>query len=106
MSTLFLRGPRRPITALTVTMLVALALVGLLVANAQPIHSHAGAQTGLYDAQCPLAALAAVHVAGPLASPAPSGWIALAALVLLAPGDHAAQDSLGRPAQPRAPPTC
>ena len=105
MSTLLLRGTRRPVTALTVAMLVVLASLGLLIADIQPIHSHQAGQTSLYDAQCPLAALAAVHVDGPLPGPTTSGWVELAALGVVVASYRATPDSLLRLAQSRAPPT-
>ena len=50
--------------------LIALALaLGLLalafaVEGSQPSHSHAGGRVGLYNAECPLAELSAVHTVG------------------------------------------
>lgn len=104
MSSLLLHRTRRPVTAISLVVLVGLASLGLLLPDVQPIHNHQAGQTGLYDAQCPLAALAAVHVTGPLPIPTTSGWVELATLGVVVAGGRATPDCLLRPAQPRAPP--
>jgi hypothetical protein len=73
-----------------IILLLGLLVVAFAVEGSQPSHSHADGRIGLYNAECPLAELSAVHTAGwapePLAvaSPEPvalpiavksSGWV-------------------------------
>ena len=82
--------------AATVMLLAALAFA-FAVEGSQPTHSHEDGRLGLYNAECPLAELAAVHAAGwapepcTIASPAPavlavavssSGWASSPSLSL------------------------
>ena len=70
-------------------MLLAVLAFAFAVEGSQPTHSHEDGRLGLYNAECPLAELAAVHPAGwapepfTIGSPAPmvlavavssSGW--------------------------------
>ena len=45
-------------------MLVAVLAFAFAVEGSQPTHSHEDGRLGLYNAECPLAELAAVHPAG------------------------------------------
>jgi len=73
-----------------VVLLVGLLAVAFAVEGSQPSHSHADGRVGLYNAECPLAELSAIHMAGwapeplTIASPQPvalqvavtsSGWV-------------------------------
>jgi hypothetical protein len=68
---------RRPATRVPVLLLLALLSIALVLVGTEPMHSHEDGQLGLYNAECPLAELAAVHINGwastpvTLASPAP-----------------------------------
>jgi hypothetical protein len=80
------RGCHRAATVL----LLALLAVAFAVEGSQPTHSHGDGRLALYNAECPLAELSAVHTAGwapeptTIASPEPvalpiavasSGWV-------------------------------
>jgi hypothetical protein len=73
-----------------IVLLLALLAVAVAVEGSQPSHSHEDGRLGLYNAECPLAELSAVHTAGwapepfTIASPEPvalpiavtsSGWV-------------------------------
>jgi len=73
-----------------IVLLLALLAVAFAVEGSQPSHSHEDGRLGLYNAECPLAELSAVHTAGwapePLAIAVPaqavlavavtsSGWV-------------------------------
>ena len=73
-----------------IVLLMALLAVAFAVEGSQPSHSHEDGRLGLYNAECPLAELSAVHTAGwapePLAIASPeqvglpiavrsSGWV-------------------------------
>jgi hypothetical protein len=47
-----------------IVLLVALLTVAFAVEGSQPSHSHEDGRLGLYNAECPLAELSAVHTAG------------------------------------------
>lgn len=60
-----------------IIVLLGLLVVAFAVEGSQPNHSHGDGRLALYNAECPLAELSAVHTAGwapeplALASPAP-----------------------------------
>ncbi|HEV2055027.1 MAG TPA: hypothetical protein VGV06_07630 [Methylomirabilota bacterium] len=73
-----------------IVLLLALLALTFAVEGSQPSHSHEDGRLGLYNAECPLAELSAVHTAGwapePLAIASPelvalpiavtsSGWV-------------------------------
>ena len=73
-----------------IVLLLTLLAVAFAVEGSQPTHSHEDGRLGLYNAECPLAELSAVHTAGwapeplTIASPEPvalsiavtsSGWV-------------------------------
>jgi hypothetical protein len=68
---------KRPATRLAVLLLLALVSFALVLEGSQPTHSHQGGRPGLYNAECPLAELSAVHINGwaparvTISSPAP-----------------------------------
>jgi hypothetical protein len=68
---------RRPAARVSVLLLLALVSLALVLVGTEPMHSHEDGQLGLYNAECPLAELAALHINGwasspvTIASPAP-----------------------------------
>ena len=73
-----------------IVLLLGLLALAFAVEGSQPSHSHEDGRLGLYNAECPLAELSAVHTAGwapeplAIASPEPvalsiavasSGWV-------------------------------
>jgi len=69
-------------------LLVALA-VALPMEGSQPFHSHATGTAGIYNGDCPLAALAAFHGIGlPAATPAAAWGLLVAGAATLASGDR------------------
>jgi hypothetical protein len=73
-----------------IVLLLGLLAVAFAAEGSQPSHSHEDGRLGLYNAECPLAELSAVHTAGwapeplTIASPEPvalpiavtsSGWV-------------------------------
>jgi uncharacterized membrane protein YphA (DoxX/SURF4 family) len=59
-------------------LLVALA-VALPMEGSQPFHSHEAGTTGIYNGDCPLAALAAFHGIGLPATTPATAWVLLVA---------------------------
>src|SRR5215470_14675212 len=59
---------------MVILLLVALLSCAMALAGMQPVHSHENGRLGLYNAECPLAQLGAVHADGwaPPSSTAPS----------------------------------
>ena len=47
-----------------IVLLLGLLALAFAVEGSQPSHSHADGRLGLYNAECPLAELSAVHTAG------------------------------------------
>jgi len=47
-----------------IVLLLALLVVAFAVEGSQPTHSHEDGRLGLYNAECPLAELSAIHTAG------------------------------------------
>jgi hypothetical protein len=86
-----------------IAFLLLLAL-GFVFEGAEPAHTHDDGQLAFYNAECPLAALSAVHAVATGPGTPTSGWVAQVALVafILAPGPAAS--SFLRFAHPRAPP--
>ena len=85
-----MKNPRRLRHRAVIVLLVALLVVAFGVEGSQPSHSHEDGRLGLYNAECPLAELSAVHTTGwapepfTIASPEPvalpiavtsSGWV-------------------------------
>jgi hypothetical protein len=59
-----MKRPRFGSHRVVIVLLLALLAFGLAVEGSQPTHSHEDGRVGLYNAECPLAELAAVHPAG------------------------------------------
>jgi len=85
-----MKSPRPGSHRAAIILLLALLAVAFAVEGSQPAHSHEDGLLGLYNTQCPLAELSAVHTAGwapepiTIASPEPvalpiavtsSGWV-------------------------------
>jgi len=60
-------------------VLVILAALSLIAGGIQPGHAHARTTAGIYNAECPLAALAAFHGSSLLSKPLTLAWIILVA---------------------------
>jgi hypothetical protein len=63
-----------------VLLLLALVSLALVLEASQPTHSHEDERPGLYNAECPLAEVSAVHLNGWVPAPA---TIASPALIVL-----------------------
>ena len=89
---------------MVILLLVALLSFAMALAGMQPVHSHENGRLGLYNAECPLAQLGAVHADGwaPPSPAIPSPSLGSLHIALVAPGW-----APGPPAclaDPRAPP--
>jgi len=85
-------------------VLVVLAAFSLIVEGSQPGHAHAGTTAGIYNAECPLAALAAFHGSSLPSGPLTSAWIVLVAgVIAIALGERNPASPI-RLTDPRAPP--
>jgi len=104
MSSAVLRSSKRLAARTTVILLVALVSLAFGVEGSQPLHSHSDGHPGLYNTECPLAALAAVHAAGALPVASASGWVGLIGLGTILATSRAAAAPLQSSASPRAPP--
>jgi len=104
MSTSIFLLSKRTAARATVLVLLALLSLALGVEGSQPVHSHEDGGLGLYNAECPLAVLAAVHTAGALPTAPASAGIVLIGLGTI----FAASRDIANPppssASPRAPP--
>ena len=84
-------------------LLLALALALPLEGN-PPFHSHKAGTAGVYNADCPLAALAACHSVGLVVATPPPAWVLLlAGAAMLAIGARLFA-RIARHTDPRAPP--
>jgi hypothetical protein len=59
-----MKRPRSGIHRSAIVLLLVLLATGFAVEGSQPGHSHEDGRLGLYNAECPLAELAAVHSEG------------------------------------------
>jgi len=71
-----------------ILLLVALLSCAMALAGLQPVHSHENGRLGLYNAECPLAQLGAVHADGwaPPSSAVPSPTLGNLHVADAAPG--------------------
>ncbi len=95
---------KRSASRAAVLLLLALVSLALGVEGSQPIHSHEDGGLGLYNADCPLAVLAAVHTAGALPAAPASAGIVLIGLGTILVGSSSIATALPSSASPRAPP--
>jgi hypothetical protein len=83
--------------------LVFVALV-LLAQTAVPAHVHSDGEPGIYNSQCPLAALATTQREGPVPAVSVAGWVAAVAPLLVFASATCTPDSPFDLASSRAPP--
>jgi hypothetical protein len=95
------RGPLRAVAYLSLLALIALAFA---VEGSQPVHTHDASTGAIFNTDCPLAALAAVHGASPLPGSPPAAWIALVATALSVATPEHSPTSPVRHTDSRAPP--
>jgi len=84
-------------------LLVFVALV-LLAQTTLPAHVHSDGEPGIYNAQCPLAALATTQREGPVSAVSVASWVALATPLLVSTPATCTPASPFDPATSRAPP--
>ena len=88
----------------SVTALFVLAALALLAETSVPAHIHSNGEPGIYNAQCPLAALATIQREGPLSAVSVAVWVMLVApLLVFNPATYTPDSPLDF-AAPRAPP--
>jgi hypothetical protein len=95
-------APRRRPVGLVALLLVA--SLSLLVEGSTPLHVHESGTAGLYNAECPLAALAAVHPPSLLPDSQAATWVLLASGIVLACRSQRPAEARSRHSGPRAPP--
>jgi hypothetical protein len=101
---LFFRRFRHHSGRVSVTALFVLAALALLAETSAPAHVHSDGEPGIYNAQCPLAALATIQREGPLPAVSVAVWVTLVApLLVFSPATYTPDSSLDL-AAPRAPP--
>jgi len=69
MNAMHIRSASSRATWLVLVLLLPLLTLGFVLEGSQPSHSHDDGQLGLYNAECPLAELSAVHAVGRLPDP-------------------------------------
>ncbi len=84
-------------------LLVFVALV-LLAQTVVPAHLHSDGEPSIYNAQCPLAALATTQREGPVSAVSVAGWVAVVAPLLVFASATCTPDSPFDLASSRAPP--
>jgi hypothetical protein len=88
----------------SLTALLLLCALALLTQNSLPAHVHSDGEPGIYNSECPLAALATTQREGLVPSVSVAGWVALVAPIpVFAPASYTL-DSPFDLAAPRAPP--
>ena len=85
-------------------VLVLLVALSLIAGGTQLGHAHAGTTAGIYNAECPLAAVAAFHGSSLPSRPLTSAWIVLVAGVVAIAHSERHPVSPTRLTDPRAPP--
>ena len=84
-------------------LLVFIALV-LLAQTAVPAHVHSDGEPGIYNSQCPLAALATTQREGPVSAVSVAGWVAVVTPLVVFASATCTPDSPFDLASSRAPP--
>ena len=87
-----------------IVLLVALLSFAFALEGSLPGHTHENGRLGLYNAECPLAVLAAVHTAGALPTAPASAGIVLIGLGTIFAASRDIANPLPSSASPRAPP--
>ena len=88
----------------SVTAFLVFVAVVLLAQTAVPTHGHSDGEPGIYNAQCPLAALATTQREGPVSAVSVAGWVAVVAPLLVFASATCTLDSPLDLASSRAPP--
>jgi hypothetical protein len=88
----------------SLTALLVFVALGLLAQTAVPTHVHSDGEPGIYNAQCPLAALATTQREGPVSAVSVAGWVAVVAPLLVIGSATCTPDSPFDLAASRAPP--
>jgi hypothetical protein len=66
MNATHIRSASKRVTWLVLALLLPLLALAFVLEGSQPSHSHGDGQLGLYNADCPLAELSAIHAVGRL----------------------------------------
>jgi hypothetical protein len=91
-------------TWLVLALLVPLLSLAFVVEGSQPAHSHDDGQPGLYNAECPLAEVSAIHAVGQLPNlHGIASFTVLVGLIVSMPFGWVPSPSF-RVTEPRAPP--
>jgi hypothetical protein len=98
------RLSRLSASGVAVLLLVALLALALGIEGSQPFHSHEDGHSGIYNSECPLASLAAIHTEGPVPGVDAAGWVPLLPLEIEPATSRGIDLQLVRSAQSRAPP--
>jgi hypothetical protein len=88
----------------SLTALLLLVALALLAQTSVPAHVHSDGEPGIYNARCPLAALAATQREGPVSAVSVAGWVAVVAPLLVSTPTTCTPDSPFDLATSRAPP--
>ena len=88
----------------SLTALLVLVALALLVQTSVPAHVHSDGEPGIYNSQCPLAALATTQREGPVSAVSVAGWVAVVAPLLVFASATCTPDSPFDLASSRAPP--
>src|SRR5438093_8811366 len=88
----------------SLTRLLSSVAPGLPAHLAVPTHGHSDGEPGIYNAQCPLAALATTQREGPVSAVSVAGWVAVVAPLLVFASATCTLDSPVDLASSRAPP--
>jgi len=88
----------------SLTALLVFVALGLLAQTAVPAHVHSDGEPGIYNAQCPLAALATTQREGPVSAVSVAGGVAVVAPLLVFTSATCTLDSPFDLASSRAPP--
>ena len=88
----------------SLTALLVFVALGLLAQTAVPAHVHSDGEPGIYNAQCPLAALATTQREGPVSAVSVAGGVAVVAPLLVFTSVTCTLDSPFDLASSRAPP--
>jgi hypothetical protein len=89
---------------ISLTALLVLCALALLAQTSLPAHVHNDGEPGIYNSECPLAALATTQREGLVSSVSVTGWVALPAPLLVFTPATSTPDSPLDLAAPRAPP--
>jgi hypothetical protein len=104
MNPMNIRSASSRATWLVLALLVPLLSLAFVVEGSQPAHSHDDGQPGLYNAECPLAEVSAIHAVGQLPNlHGIASFTVLVGLIVSMPFGWVPSPSF-RVTEPRAPP--